>query len=98
MQGHWFEFENRQIYLDENEMFQVHEYYVVQRNADYFRDNFPHLAEEDKIMEMAWEWRDKELQEGYSNEDALSEVLEEFGLLDDGTDDDDDDDYEEYYD
>ena len=81
MKGKWFEFENRKIYLEEQEMFKVHEHYVVQQNADYFRDNYPHLTE-DKVMEMAWAWRDKELKEGYSNEDALTEVLEEYGLED----------------
>lgn len=77
MKGHWFKFENRQIYLEEDEMFQVHEYYVVQRNVDYLQENYPHLTE-DEITEMAWAWRDKELQEGYSNEDALAEVIDEY--------------------
>lgn len=77
MKGHWFKFENRQIYLEEDEMFQVHEYYVVQQNVDYLQENYPHLTE-DEITEMAWAWRDKELKEGYSNEDALAEVIDEY--------------------
>ena len=79
MKGNWFEFENRKIYLEEQEMYQVHEHYVVQRNVDYLTENYPGLTE-DEIMEMAWAWRDKELQEGYSNEDALAEVVSEYGL------------------
>jgi hypothetical protein len=86
MKGHWFEFENRKIYLEEQEMFKVHEYYVIQQNADYFRENYPFLPE-DKIMEIAYAWRDKEMQDGYSNEEALSEVLEEYDLLDEDFDD-----------
>lgn len=76
MEGNWFNFKNRHVYLEADEIFQVHEYYVVQRNANYLRDNYPQLTEE-KIMEMAWDWRYKELQDGYSNEDALKELLEE---------------------
>lgn len=79
MKGHWFEFENREIYLEEQDMYKVHEHYVVQRNADYLRENYPHLAEY-TVMEMAWEWRDKELKDGYSNEDALAELLEEYEM------------------
>lgn len=77
MQGHLFKFKNKEIYLEEMEMYKIHEHYVVQQNADYFRDNYSHLTE-DKIMEIAWAWRDKELQEGYSVDDALSEVLKEY--------------------
>ena len=80
MNGDWFKFKNRDIYLTEDEIFQVHEYYVVHRNADYLRENYPHLTE-DKVMEIACSWRDKELQEGYSNEDALAEMIEEYGLV-----------------
>lgn len=79
MKGHWFKFENRQIYLDENEMFQVHEHYMVQRNADYLRENYPRLTE-DEILTISWEWRDTELKEGYSNEDALEEMIEKYEL------------------
>ena len=79
MVGHWFKFRNRQVYLESDEIFQVHEYYVVERNANYLRENYPQLTE-DKVMEMAWVWRDKELKDGYSNEDALEELLEEYGL------------------
>ena len=79
MEGHWFKFKNREIYLEEDEIFQVHEYYVVQRNADYLRDNYPHLTE-DKIMEIAWDWRETELKDGYSNEDALEEMKEKYEL------------------
>jgi hypothetical protein len=79
MKGHWFEFENRKIYLEEQEMYQVHEYYVVHRNANYLRDNYPHLTE-DKIMEIAWDWRETELKDGYSNEDALEEMIEKYEL------------------
>ena len=80
MEGHWFKLENRQIYLTEEEMYKIHEYYVVQRNAYYLKEKYPNLPEE-IIMEMAWEWRDKEMKEGYSNEDALAELLEECELL-----------------
>ena len=79
MKAHCFKFENKKICLTEMEMYKVHEHYVVQRNADYLRENYPHLTEEE-IMEMAWEWRDLEMKDGYSNEDALAEVLEEYGL------------------
>ena len=79
MKAHCFKFEDKEFCLTEVEMYKVHEHYVVQRNADYLRENYPHLAEEE-VMEMAWEWRDLELKDGYSNEDALAEVLEEYGL------------------
>ena len=77
--SHIFNFENQVVILTDDEIFEVHEYYVVQRNARYLRENYPHLTE-DKILELAWEWREKELQDGYSNEDALAELLEENGL------------------
>lgn len=79
MKGHWFEFKNRKVYLEEDEIFEVHLYYVIQQYVDYLQEHYPHLTE-DKIMEMAWVWREKEMQEGYSNEDALAELLEEYGL------------------
>ena len=81
MKGNWFEFENRKIYLEEQEMYQVHEHYVVQRNVDYLRDNYPYLTE-DKAMEIAWDWRETELKDGYSNEDALEEMIEKYELED----------------
>ena len=81
MKGQWFKFENKEVYLEPDEMYKVHEHYVVHQNADYLQENYPHLVA-NQIMEMAWSWRDKELQEGYSNEDALAEVLEEYGLED----------------
>ena len=79
MNGHWFKFKNKEIYLEEMEMHKVHEYYVVHRNADYLRENYPHLAE-DKVMEIATDWKETELKEGYSNEDALKEMIERYGL------------------
>ena len=74
MKGHWFKFKNREIYLEEDEIFQVHEYYVVQRNANYLKENYPKLTE-DEVMEIAWDWRDTELQEGYSNEE-IADIIE----------------------
>lgn len=79
MKGNWFDFKNRRLYLEEDEIFQVHEYYVVHRNAICLKENYPNLTE-DEVMEIAWDWRDTELQEGYSNEDALEVMIERYGL------------------
>lgn len=79
MEGNWFDFKNRRLYLEEDEIFQVHEHYVVYRNADYLRENYPHLTE-NEIMVIAWDWRDTELKEGYSNEDALEVMIERYEL------------------
>ena len=34
-------------------------------------------------MEIAWDWRETELKDGYSNEDALEEIIEKYELKED---------------
>ena len=86
MEGHWFKFKDREVYLTGDEIFMVHEYYVLKRNEDYLKENYPELPDE-MIKSMASDWRDTELQEGYSNEEALEEVLKEYGLIEEDEED-----------
>ena len=79
MKEHWFNFPNRKICLDEDEMHMVHQYYIVQSTADYIRENNPDWSEE-KVQEVAVEARRQMDKYGFEEETAIEEaVLDLYG-------------------
>ena len=77
MKGHWFEFENRKVYLDEDEMHKVHQHYIVQCTADYLRENNPNWTE-DKVQAIAIETRRQMLKYDYTEDEAIEIAIGDY--------------------
>lgn len=65
------------VELSENDMYEIHKHYIEQSTADYLRDNHADWTEE-KVQAIAIEARRQMYKYDFTEEDAITEALEEF--------------------
>ena len=67
------------IELDEMEMQTIHDYYEIQCTADYIRENYGELSEEE-IQKIATEVRRQMYKYGFDENEAIREVMREMEI------------------
>lgn len=84
------EYKIKGITLSVSDLIDIDRYYEAACTAEYLLDNYEQVTTEEQAMELGYEVRRKMDKYGYSEEDAIDEVLAEYA-----TDDEDDDECEE---